>query len=97
MLFRSNGTVTAREWIAARDPITARIAETRRAIAAATDTTDVQDLAGTGHLLRQQWDSLEIDRQQAVIKSVLDHAVIAPGTPGSRSLDINRVDPHWRI
>lgn len=93
----ANGTVTAREWIAARDPITARIAETRRAIAAATDTTDVQDLAGTGHLLRQQWDSLEIDRQQAVIKSVLDHAVIAPGTPGSRSLDINRVDPHWRI
>jgi site-specific DNA recombinase len=30
-------------------------------------------------------------------KAVLDHAVIAPGTPGSRSLDINRVQPHWRI
>ncbi|MBX9642146.1 MAG: recombinase family protein, partial [Mycobacteriaceae bacterium] len=93
----ANATVTAREWIAARDPITARIAETRRAIAAATDTTDVQELAGTGRLLREQWDSLDIDRQQAVVKSVLDHAVIAPGTPGSRSLDIGRVLPVWRV
>ena len=93
----ANGTVTAREWIAARDPITDRIAETRRAIAQATDTTGVHELAGTGHLLRDQWDGLDIDRQQAVIKSVLDHAVIAPGTPGSRSLDIGRVQPHWRV
>jgi site-specific DNA recombinase len=93
----ANGAVTAREWIAARDPITARIAETRQVIAQATDATDVHELAGTGHLLREQWDGLDIDRQQAVIKSVLDHAVIAPGTPGSRSLDIGRVQPHWRV
>ncbi|GAB4701171.1 hypothetical protein MOKP118_46990 [Mycobacterium avium subsp. hominissuis] len=93
----ANGTVTAREWIAARDPITARITDTRRAIAAATDTTSVHELAGTGHLLREQWDELGIDRQQAVVKSVLDHAVIAPGTAGSRSLDINRVQPQWRV
>nr|WP_170826043.1 recombinase family protein [Mycobacterium malmoense] len=93
----ANGTVTAREWITARDPITARLAETRRAIATATDTTDVQELAGTGHLLREQWDGLDIDRQQVVIKSVLDHAVIALGTPGSRSLDIGRVAPVWRV
>jgi site-specific DNA recombinase len=93
----ASGTVTAREWIAARDPITDRIAATRRAIAQATDTTSVTELAGSGHLLRDQWGDLGIDRQQAVIKSVLDHAVIAPGTPGSRSLDINRVQPVWRI
>lgn len=93
----ANGAVTAREWIAARDPITDRIAQTRRDIAAATDTADVNELAGTGHLLRNQWDGLGIERQQAVAKSVLDHAVIAPGTPGSRSLDISRVQPHWRV
>ena len=92
----ANGTVSAREWIAARDPITARIQQARRAIAAATDTTGVHDLAGTGHLLREQWDGLDIDRQQAVIKSVLDHAVITPGTPGARALDLNRVQPIWR-
>ena len=93
----ADGAITAREWIAARDPITARMAQARREIAAVTDTTAVYELAGTGGALRKQWPDLGLDRRQAVIKAVLDHAVIAPGTPGSRSLDINRVQPHWRI
>jgi len=93
----AEGAVTAREWIAARDPITDRITATRRNIAAATDTVEVSELAGNGHLLRGQWDDLGIDRQHAIIKSVLDHAVIAPGTPGARALDINRVQPVWRV
>ncbi len=93
----ADGAITAREWIAARDPITARIAQTRREIAAATDTTAVYELAGAGGILRDQWPGLGLERQQAIIKAVLDHAVIGPGTPGPRVLDINRVQPHWRI
>ena len=93
----AEGAITAREWIAARDPITARIAQARREIAAATDTTAIYELAGSGGILRDQWPDLDLERQQAIIKAVIDHAVIAPGTPGARSLDINRVQPHWRI
>ena len=54
-------------------------------------------LAGTGGILRDQWPDLDLERQQAIIKAVLDHAVIAPGAPGARRLDINRVQPHWRV
>ncbi len=95
----ADGAVSAREWITARDPITARIGDTRRQIATATDTGDLHLLAGTGAQLRDQWDDpdLGLDRQHAIVKSILDHAVIAPGTPGSRSLDINRVQPSWRM
>ena len=93
----AEGAISAREWIAARDPITARITQARRDIAAATDTTAIFELAGTGGILREQWPDLDLGRQQAIIKAVLDHAVIAPGTPGARSLDINRVQPCWRI
>jgi site-specific DNA recombinase len=93
----ADGAITAREWITARDPITARIAQARRDIAQATDTSAVYELAGTGGALREQWESLDIGRQQAILKSVLDHAVITPGTPGQRRLDINRVRPYWRI
>jgi site-specific DNA recombinase len=92
----ADGAITAREWIAA-DPITARITQARREIAAGSDTTAVYELAGTGGILREQWPDLDLERQEAIIKAILDHAVIAPGTPGSRSLDINRVQPHWRI
>jgi len=93
----ADGAITAREWIAARDPITARITAARRDIAAATDTTAVFELAGTGGVLRSGWDGLDLGRQQAIIKAVLDHAVIAPGTPGARRLDIGRVAPVWRV
>ncbi len=93
----ADGAISAREWITARDPITARIQQARRDIAAATDTTAVYELAGTGGMLRTQWGDLDLDRQQAILKSILDHAVIAPGTAGARTLDINRVQPHWRI
>jgi DNA invertase Pin-like site-specific DNA recombinase len=93
----AEGAVSAREWIVARDPITDRMAAARRDIAKATDTSAVVELVGTGDVLRGQWDGLDIGRQQVVVRSVLDHAVIAPGTPGSRKLDINRVRPHWRV
>lgn len=93
----ADGVISAREWITARDPITARITQARREIATATDTTAVYELAGTGGALREQWDDLGLDRQQAIVKSVLDHAVIAAGTPGARRLDINRVQPVWRV
>jgi site-specific DNA recombinase len=93
----ADAAISAREWITARDPITARIQQTRRRIAQVTDTAAVHDLAGTGQALRAQWDRLGIDRQQAIVKTILDHAVVAPGTPGARALDINRVQPHWRV
>ncbi|TXH10233.1 MAG: recombinase family protein [Spirochaetes bacterium] len=93
----ADGAITAREWIAARDPITERITTARRDIAAATDTTAVFELAGTGGVLRTDWDGMDLGRQQAIVKAVLDHAVIAPGTPGARRLDIDRVAPVWRV
>ena len=93
----ADGAITAREWIAARDPITERITTARRDIAAATDTTAVFALAGTGGALRTGWADLDLGRQQVTVKAVLDHAVIAPGTPGARRLDIDRVAPVWRV
>lgn len=86
----ADGAITAREWITARDPITDRITAARRDIAAATDTTAVYDLAGTSGVLRTGWPDLDLGRQQAIVKAVLDHAVIAPGTAGARRLDISR-------
>ena len=93
----AQGAITAREWLTARDPIQARITDTGRQLAAATGTTALDGLAGRGAALRQHWDSLTLDRQHAIVRAVLDYAVIAPGTPGAHTLDINRVQPRWRI
>lgn len=93
----AQGAVSAREWITARDPITTRIRDTERQLAHATGSTALTGLVGHGAALRTQWADLTLDRQHAIIKAVLDHAVIGPGTPGTRSLDINRVQPVWRV
>ncbi|OBF58153.1 serine recombinase [Mycolicibacterium monacense] len=93
----AENVVSAREWITARDPITARIRDTERQLAHAAGSTALHGLVGQGSTLRTQWGELTLDRQHAIIKAVLDHAVIAPGTPGARSLDINRVQPVWRV
>lgn len=88
--------ITTAEWMTARDPIEARIRDARRKLVRATDTAGLAELIGQGDIVRQQWPDLSIDRRQAIVKTALIYATIGPGTPGTRSLDINRVAPLWR-
>ncbi len=71
--------------------------ERQRQLAAATGTAALAGLPGHGGQLRQQWDQLGLTRQAAIVAAVLDHAVIAPGQPGARSLDPSRVRAVWRV
>jgi DNA invertase Pin-like site-specific DNA recombinase len=89
--------ITAKEWMTARNPIEARIQRGRAQIAEHVNATALIDLIGTGAELRTHWSTLNLDRQAAIIRTVVDHIVILPGTNGARSLDINRVQPHWLL
>ncbi len=93
----ATGQVTAREWMAARNPIESRIRDTQRRLAQATETSALDGLLGNVAILRGQWDTLGLDRRHAIIRAILDYAVIGPGTPAARSLDIGRVQPQWRL
>ncbi|MGL6234930.1 MAG: recombinase family protein [Segniliparus sp.] len=92
----ADNALTAREWIAARNPIQARIRDTERQLAHSTGNTALHGLAGKGGELRGQWADLPFERRHAIVKAVLDHAVIAPGK-GGWVFDINRVRPRWRV
>lgn len=70
--------------------------ERKRQLAAATQTDALLGLPGQAQQLRDQWAGLTLTRQAAIVRALLDHVVIAPGTPGARSLDLNRVRPVWR-
>lgn len=76
------GAVTSREWMTARDPIQARIRDAERRLAAMTDSAALSGLVGNSTQLRRQWTALGLDRRQAIIRAVLDHAVIRRGTTG---------------
>jgi DNA invertase Pin-like site-specific DNA recombinase len=89
--------IVASEWMSARNPIEQRLREGERRLFRATSTTALDGLIGLEGALGAQWADLNLDRQHAVIATLLDHAVITPGTPGARSLDPARVQPHWRF
>jgi site-specific DNA recombinase len=90
-------SITMREWLAARAPIEQRITNSERRLTRANGSDALHGLIGNGEELGRTWDSLNLDRQTAIIKAVLDHAVIGPGVPGARSLDPGRVQPVWKL
>jgi len=89
--------ITSRQWLAANKPIEARIHDAERRLTRATRSDALAGLVGNASRLRTEWPGLNLDRQHAIVAAVLDHAVIAPGTPGARSLDPQRVLPLWRL
>lgn len=90
-------SITAREWMAARNPIQTRIERAEQAVARATRSDALAGLVGNGGQLRASWSGLNLTRQAAIVRAVLDHAVIGPGTPGIQHFDLNRVQPVWRL
>ena len=89
--------IGTREWMAARNPIEARINETKRRLARATRNDALAGLAGHGDQLRREWAGLNLTRQHAIVKAVLDRATIAPVEQRSHGFDPGRVDLAWRV
>jgi site-specific DNA recombinase len=84
-------------WQSARRPIEDRIRITERRLASATHTDALVGLSGQGSSLRERWEGLDLSRQAAIVRAVLDHVVIAPGQRGAQALDQARVQPIWRV
>ncbi|MGB6057120.1 MAG: recombinase family protein, partial [Microthrixaceae bacterium] len=87
--------VTAREWMAARNPIEERLRTNRRTIARNTGTADLARYIGQGEQLGAQWSELNLDRQRAIVRTVLDHAGVKRS--GVNRFDPSRVVPQWRL
>ncbi len=92
-----NKEISRGEWSIARQPIDTHIRDTERRLATITRSDALAGLIGNGTTLRTQWADLNLTRQHAIVKAVLDHAIINAGTNGARHLDPNRVDPVWRL
>jgi DNA invertase Pin-like site-specific DNA recombinase len=90
-------TITAVEWIQAKRPIEGRLNESRRRLAHAARASVVSDYIGNGDALRRQWAALNLDRQRAIVRAILDHVVISPARPGIHYVDPGRVTPVWRL
>ena len=94
----ADGELSREEWKTARDRLEARVTGNRRTLARLTQRDAIENYLGQGGVLRERWQGLDLSRQSAIVKAVLDHAVILPATkPGRNGLDPDRVVPQWRL
>jgi site-specific DNA recombinase len=93
----ANRVISLQEWLAARDPIEARLTAAKKQLAKVNRTTVLDDYVGNSQALRERWESLDLSRQHAIVAAVLDHLVVGPARRGYNRFDESRLTPVWRI
>lgn len=82
------------EWLAARQPIEARIQSVTHELNAPPDIRRVDDLATAGNP-HSLWETMSVDQQRSVIGTVIDHIEVHRVGKG-RYKDPQRLHPVWR-
>jgi DNA invertase Pin-like site-specific DNA recombinase len=90
-------TLSTEEWKRAKATIQARLNQARKQLSHLSGTRDLDAYIGQGDNLRSNWDTLNLDRQRAIVKTVVDHVEILPGVPGARVVAVERINPVWRF
>ena len=88
------------EWLTARGEIEQRLQTARKKLAALNQATALDGYLGNASELREEWPTMPLSRQAAIVAATLDHAVIAPATPRPQharpvpdQLRLARLDP----
>lgn len=91
------GELTRAEWRAARQTLDNRLTANRRRQMQQAGSTVIAGHIGNASTLRAEWPDLPLGRQAAIVRALVDHVTIQPGTMGARSIDPARVEIHWRL
>jgi hypothetical protein len=89
--------ISRREFLATRDLLEERISKNRNAVQQTTNVHALTGLPRTHKDLEAVWGTLDIERQRAVLKAVVEEVIVRPGTRGRRSFDPSRMEIRWRV
>jgi DNA invertase Pin-like site-specific DNA recombinase len=95
MMFAA-GEVSRLEWKAARDPLEAALTATDQQLARLSGATTLVQVVGHGKALQDGWENLNLERQHAIIRAVLDYATIKPAQSQGH-FHPDRVVPTWAL
>ena len=93
----ADNELSMQEWIGGGKPVRTRKQANEKLLARMTHEDSLDALAGTGATLMAAWSELNLARQVAIIRQVVDHIVIQPAARQANRLDHNRVDIHWLV
>jgi DNA invertase Pin-like site-specific DNA recombinase len=88
-----NGTISRREWLAARTPLEERLARARRTLDANNGTAALAPLRNGD--VRAAWAKLDVARKRAVLEVLIERVTINPAT--RHVFDPDRIDVVWRV
>lgn len=89
--------ITAPEWMKARKIIDARLKANRSRQAQQAGSTVIAGHIGNASALRTEWPRMPLGKQAGIVRALIDHITVGPGTMGARSIDPARVEVHWRL
>lgn len=90
------GDIDKGEWSVIRKTLEPQLRAKEARLASLTNRSAADAYIGHGDRLRSQWQSLNLTRQSAIIKAVINHVTIQPAAvPGRHGLDPARVQPDW--
>lgn len=95
--FYADGDITGPEWRIAREKIDARLVSNRRTVSNLRGNRELTSLVGQGSALTSQWADLNLSRQVAIVKTLVDHVRINTAVKGRRDFDLDRVGISWRF
>lgn len=91
----ANEEITKAEYLAARPVAEKRANDAAHRLGDLAGQDSLEALIGQGAVLKDQWETLTLDRQHAIISAVLSSASIGPGAPGRTKFSPDRITPDW--
>ena len=94
----ADGDITKAEWQVARGRIKPRLDANKRQLAQLGNNAALGAFMGHGDDVRAKWESLNLTRQVAIVKAVLEYVTINRAIHvGRKGLDPQRLSPVWRV
>lgn len=90
------GSISMREWLAAREPMQRQLDDTRRRVAREGSVTILAEYAGRSEQLRADWEAMTLERRRALIAAALHHVIVLPGRRGFNKFQPERFQLVWR-
>jgi site-specific DNA recombinase len=91
------GEISRLQLLAAQKVSEKKLAQAEKILAATTQTTILESHIGNAKELASKWDGLNLNRQKAIVATLLDHIKIGPAVRGRKAFDPDRLKPVWRL
>jgi hypothetical protein len=88
---------TLAEWLIVRDQIEVRIRRSQRQLEQFGAYRGLARHIGHGAQLRRRWETLDVGRQSAIVRTLVDHVVVSRGRRGHHPFDPSRPEMVWRL